>query len=384
MRTESLLFALLRHAACGEELNEQMISACTPENLEAVYALAQKHDLAHLVAHAVESLTLPECDVLVKLKTAKKRAIYRYARMDYEYEQLCEILEKEQILFLPVKGVIIRTYYPEPWMRTSGDMDILVQEADLKRVTDVLSKQHWFIRGEINHHDVHMQTASGVHLDLHYSIRGNIDNTDAVLDRVWDYCTPAENKQYEYRQTNAFFLYHLLAHTSRHFLSEGCGIRPFLDWWILRQKMTWDAAALQKLCAEAQLETFCQCMTDLSDAWFDGKAHTAVTEKLGQYVVNRNKQTQIYNASLFKQARADQSAHWGSRLFLSYDLLKTTYPILEKHRWLLPVFQIVRWFRKLSDGRIRRFLLQRNTKPSIDAENIAEAKKFLRDIGLDA
>ena len=35
-------------------------------------------------------------------------------------------IKKVQIPFLPLKGSVIRQYYPEPWMRTSCDIDILV------------------------------------------------------------------------------------------------------------------------------------------------------------------------------------------------------------------------------------------------------------------
>ena len=378
-----IMFDLLAQAVLGKRADAEEMLSHPVEISDALYSMAQKHDLAHLVAHAVEGLDIPDCEVLTKLKNAKMRAIYRYARMDYEYERVCNILEDAQIPFVPMKGVITRTYYPEPWMRTSCDIDILVKEADLKRAADILSRHNWFIRGEVNHHDVHMQTASGVHLDLHYSIKGNIDAPDAVLDRVWQYCMPAENKQYEHRQTNEFFIYHLIAHTSRHFLSEGCGVRPFLDIWLLRQKMTWNQETLEKLCKEAGLEVFWMRMLELSDVWFGEKKHTQITQKMEQYILNSDKQTQAYNAVLFNQVRSGQSAHWGSRLFLSYDLLKTTYPILEKHRWLLPVFQVVRWFKKLNDGRIRRIRQKQQVKQAVQTEDLAEAKQLLQEMGLD-
>lgn len=382
METTDLLFSLLRHAVCDEKLNRETVEACTPDTLVAVYALANKHDLAHLVAHALEGVTIPECEALQKLRKAKTMAIFRYARMDYEYEQLCRILENAEIPFVPVKGIVTRAYYPEPWMRTSSDIDILVKETDLKRATDALMLHHWSIHGEINHHDVHMCSAGGIHLDLHHSIKGNIDSTDVVLDRVWEHCILAENKRFEYRQTNAFFLYHLFAHTSRHFLSQECGIRPFLDLWMLRQRMVWDENALQKLCEAANIETFRLRMDELSCVWFGGKKHTQITEKMARCVVEREKQTQYYSASLFQKARANQPGHWGSRLIISYDLLKTTYPILEKHRWLTPLFQAVRWLKKLTDGRIGRMIQQHRIKKSIDTTHIAEAKQFLQDIGL--
>ena len=64
METTVLFFTLLRHAVCGETLNLETIKACSPEKLEEVYALANKHDLVHLVAHALEAAEIPECVAL--------------------------------------------------------------------------------------------------------------------------------------------------------------------------------------------------------------------------------------------------------------------------------------------------------------------------------
>ena len=137
METSEILFALLRHVVCGEALKEETRNACTPEALESVYALAKKQDLAHLVAQAAERLSVPECEVLQKLKKARMGAIYRYVRMDHALEGICRILEAAQIPFVPLKGAVLRQYYPEPWMRTSGDIDILVQEKDFERAVRV-------------------------------------------------------------------------------------------------------------------------------------------------------------------------------------------------------------------------------------------------------
>ena len=49
MEAKDILFALLRTIIYGEAASDELKAACTSENMEAVYALAKKHDLAHLV-----------------------------------------------------------------------------------------------------------------------------------------------------------------------------------------------------------------------------------------------------------------------------------------------------------------------------------------------
>ena len=98
MTAESVLFALLRAAVCGEVLSEEVVAACTPSILSNVYHLASRHDLAHLAAHALENLALSDNDVLKKFKAAKSQAIYRYMRQDFEYHRIGDTLEQENLL----------------------------------------------------------------------------------------------------------------------------------------------------------------------------------------------------------------------------------------------------------------------------------------------
>ena len=68
MDTQSALFSLLRLAVCDDVPTEQLKTACTESMLEAVYALASRHDLAHLVGQAVSKLDLPDSEILSKCK----------------------------------------------------------------------------------------------------------------------------------------------------------------------------------------------------------------------------------------------------------------------------------------------------------------------------
>jgi hypothetical protein len=51
--------------------------------------------------------------------------------MKHEFERICLVLEKAKIPHIPLKGSVLRKLYKEPWLRTSCDIDILVQEETL-------------------------------------------------------------------------------------------------------------------------------------------------------------------------------------------------------------------------------------------------------------
>ena len=383
MKTEHILFALLRLAIYNKAINGNIKAACTPEGLEAVYTLAKKHDLTHLAANALEGMDLPEGETLSKFKTAKMRAIYRYARMDYDYEQLCQTLEAAEIPFIPLKGSILRQYYPEPWMRTSCDIDVLVHEADLDMAVQALVSQGWRAEKKRNYHDLSLYSPNNTHLELHFQLAENMENIDPVLKRVWEHSAPVEGKQYAHRQSNAFFLFHHLAHMSYHFVAGGCGIRPFLDLWIMNNRMEWEESTFRSLLKESRLEQFCESVWMLMNVWFDDQPHTLRTQKMEEYILSGGTYGNLSNKVLLAQARAGSGAKntW-QRIFQPYDQLCMQYPILKKHRYLTPLFQIVRWFRVLTTGRFRHSVQELKLNQSNSSDQVEDAKAFLADVGL--
>lgn len=378
-----ILFDLLTRAVSGGESHGESLLSHPAEIWDALYSMVQKHDLAHLVGHMLEKQDLPSREALSKFRSAKMRAIYRYARMSYEYEQICQTLESAQIPFVPLKGSVLRDYYPEPWMRTSCDIDVLVHEEDLSRAADALTACGWRVDEMRVIHDISLHSASGIHLELHFSLTENMDNIDPLLKRVWDYCSLVPGKQYEYRQSKEYFLFHHLAHMSYHFVAGGCGIRPVLDLWILERMMSFDENALRELLREARLETFYESVSELVKVWFENAPHNARTAKMEAYILNGGTYGSLANRVLVEQARAGSGTKntW-QRIFQPYDQLCSYYPILKKYKFLTPVFQVVRWFRVLMTGRFRHSVQELKINRSNSVDQVEEAKKFLTDIGL--
>ena len=128
----SIFFALLRSAVGGEPLSQAELAACSPERLPALIKLAKLHDLEHLLALGLrQNHQQPEA-----AKAQKKGmflAVLRQQRQEDALKSLCDALEAGKIPFIPLKGSVLRQYYPEPWMRTSCDIDILVKQEDAQR-----------------------------------------------------------------------------------------------------------------------------------------------------------------------------------------------------------------------------------------------------------
>ena len=232
--TIQTLFPLLRSAIRGSRLTEGELEAFSPEALPELLALAEKHDLAHLLAYSLKQNGLiPEGNK--EIETSIFKAVFRYERLNYEYERLCAALEEAKIPFLPLKGSFLRKYYPEPWMRTSCDIDVLVHREELERAIAYLSENLQYVETERATHDVSLYSPQNVHLELHFDLveEGRAKNATDVLSSVWENLSLRAGSAYFYEMSDAFFYFYHIAHMAKHFEDGGCGIRPFLDLWIL-------------------------------------------------------------------------------------------------------------------------------------------------------
>ena len=95
--------------------------------------------MTHIVAVALKKHKLLGHDVISK-KFAKSMysALMRYEAMEHEQNRIYALFEKEKIVFVPLKGSVIRKCYDDPWMRTSCDIDVLVHPEDIERAQKCL------------------------------------------------------------------------------------------------------------------------------------------------------------------------------------------------------------------------------------------------------
>ena len=161
---------LIAYEVCGRELAAQA-PPLSGEELEKLYRLSKAHDLAHLVGDAlIRHDLIRDEEIRAKFQKQTILALFRYEKINHELCRLRAVLNAARIPFIPLKGSVLRQYYPEPWMRTSCDIDILVKKEDLDRAVALLVEEAAYRQQSKNSHDVGLFSESGVHLELHYGL----------------------------------------------------------------------------------------------------------------------------------------------------------------------------------------------------------------------
>lgn len=381
----NMLFALLRSVLSPEELDKGLFEELDEEKLEILYKISKKHDIAHLVGTALDKAgLLSGSDVSKKFAKQQFISVYRYENLKYELDRICATLEEANIPYIPLKGSVIRDLYPEPWMRTSCDIDVLVHEEDLDRAVSALVDALGYRAEEKReYHDISLFSESGIHLELHFNIKEKIEELDRVLERVWEYATPIEEGAQRHELSKEFFVYHTVAHASYHFIRGGCGIRPFLDLWLLNSKWDYDRQAVLDLCEASEIQCFFPAAETLSEVWFTGKEHNELTERMERYLLVGGAYGVRESVIATKQrVHGGKLGYARSIVFASYEQLRLKYPSL-KCKALTPIYQVRRWVDALLQRRAAGSIQRLKTNARLDKEKVNEIGSLMDELNLN-
>lgn len=305
-----------------------------------VLALAKRHQMEHIVSHAL-------------LKNGQKeyakplhQSIWMSEQQGFVLDQVRGAFNGREIPFIPLKGAVLRGLYPEGWMRNSCDIDVLVRESDLASAEAALTGLGYVKSNGKTAHDITF-TAGAVCLELHYTLieEYRLPQIAAVLDRVWDYSYLVHD--YEYAMADEMFYFYHIAHMVKHFENGGCGVRSFVDLWMLDHWMAFDCQKREDLLLQGGILTFAQAAERLAEHWFSGGDATGL-DTMEQFVFTGGAYgTTVNGVTVKKVLRGGRWRHILSRLFVPYAQLKRYYPVLQKHPYLLPVYEVVRWVQAL-------------------------------------
>lgn len=377
------MMSLIRSQICGDQASV-IEKKPAEEEITEMCRFSSKHDLLHLLVLGLKQNNIVPNESFDLDKYILK-ALYRYEKLNYEYDNLCSTLECAKIPFLPLKGSIMRRYYPEPWMRTSCDIDILIHEQDAEKAKSILVSEHNYTYHGKGSHDLSFFTPANVHIELHYDLveDGVANKSSEVLKSVWDTAVLQEKSEYHYEMPDEMFYFYHIAHMAKHFEGGGCGIRPFIDLWLLDNLDTADCRRRNELLEQGDLLKFANSARKLSRVWFGGEEHDSVSEQIQEYIftggVYGNSQNRI---AVQQQKKGGRIKYALSKIFIPYDVIKFHYPVLQKHRYLTPFMQVRRWCKLIFCGHLKRSVKELKYNNSITDTEAKNIQNFLYSIGL--
>ena len=153
-----------------------------------------------------------------------------------EHKALHRLLTQNGIVYVFIKGCASALFYPDPLLRTMGDVDLLVRESDIEKTVTLLVENGYIKDDADDDGDGHISfhnLKTHVHVELHRRILGIPENAvgeklKPLFDDIFDKAI-LENGEY-LRPCDFHHGLILLLHTAQHLTREGVGLRHLCDW----------------------------------------------------------------------------------------------------------------------------------------------------------
>ena len=371
----TLLCAVLNH----KKLENSVIQSLSNDVMIPLCRLAKKHDLSHVISEILYQNKIEvDDDLRLRLQQQHYVSVCRCEQIKYAHAQICKVFEDAQIDYIPLKGAVLRAYYPVESMRTSCDIDILIHEQDIGRAISKL-QQNGYECGVRNFHDVSLFAPNKIHLELHFNVLEKRKNLDKILENAWHYTVKTE-KANQYAFTDEFFVFHTFAHMAYHFIRGGCGIRSLMDIWIMEHKMGLTYLQAETLLKQADIYRFAQEMSRISQLCFSENQTDEFADAVLDYILVGGVYGSTKNYMVVKKVKANNTfGYMLSRLFLPMDGMKSSYPVLNKVPILLPFCWVARWFGMLFGGKLNNAVNELSRTCSISESQMQRIRDiFLR------
>ena len=377
------MMSLLQSEVTNNPVDKGIFAGMLEEEWCELTALSRKHDVAHLVCEALVASNV-ELDAEFRQNCEKIafKAAWRTKYMIANQNNIEELFQQNSIPFILLKGSVMRNYYPREWRRTSCDIDILVRKEDFALAKQLLLAQSGYEKYSQTDHDVSFWSDQKILIELHHSVSYTDDANDSFTDDFWNDAKPVDNTV-EYTVPDAMFYCSHINHMAKHVVYGGCGVRPFLDLWILDNFSNVDLQARTMLLEEYGLMKFANAASELCQVWYEGKDESDTTALLSEYILNGGAYGSKENMTAVGTVKKKSSFRYIiSRFWLPYEQLCCMYPSLEGKRFLQPFYEFRRILRIVNPKTFRRGVAEMKYSKSLSLEERMRTAEMLLQLGL--
>jgi hypothetical protein len=349
------------------------------ENRKELFRMSAKHFIDALVGTTLKraGVVLPKYWEERMVKAVRKVLLF-----DVERKKLCAWMDRERIWYLPLKGIILKEYYPSIGMRQMSDNDILFDADAWERVEKHMLSEGYETESVGNgNHDVY-QKAPVYNFEMHRSLygKGHDERWVEYYSDIKDCLIPdrADDRCYGYHMSDEDFYIYITSHAYKHYSGSGTGLRTLLDFYayLNAKEDSLDFDYIRTACKKLGIDDFEQhnCIlcrkvfapqqTYNQDS-FEQSLSADELEMLQYYLssgVYGTFERMVANR-MEKQTKADGKKnlsklnYYRHRVFPGMELYEN-YPLLVKHRFLIPAYWFYRIVRMLFSRERRDYMLR--------------------------
>ena len=202
-----------------------------------------KQQAVFSIAFAYLESVMPESDAYRKYYKENSAKLISDIRNYHSHNRIHEILDQNGVTYVILKGQAAARYYPNPMLRTMGDVDFLINKEDRDLVDRLLQEDGYSKLDHAEEHDFHWAyKKETAHAELHWDVPGIPASHETIIRSYL--ADIFEKRQLETTVNGTFYVpsdFHhgivLLLHTINHIPTTGVGMRHLLDWLVFTESI---------------------------------------------------------------------------------------------------------------------------------------------------
>ena len=318
-------------------------------NISFFARLSKHHSLSAFFFKAVESTKAQiEEEYFRKLEETYFFNVRKVAMFAKERKDLYQYLNNFDIDFLPLKGIIIKDYYPDENTREFADNDILFDETRDALVKNFFVERHYEVESfKKTNHDVYLKKPC-YNFEMHRALFGETGDNDKVVAYFKDYLNKAPIKEgKEHYLSNEDFYIYFTAHSYKHYHVSGCGIRTLIDYYLYLKNTKLDFEYINQELEKIDLLDFSNEIKSLAFKVFDNEPLNEDEEEMLLFIASSGTYGTLEHSVAKGVKEKGKFGYFMQRVFPPYSFYKTAYPWAYKVPILIPFAWIARFFRVL-------------------------------------
>ena len=316
--------------------------------LSFFYKLSKYHSLRAMLYQAVTATKAQvDPEQVKKLEEYYLTNVRKSALFDKERKELFNYLNEHEIDYLPLKGIILKDYYPDPYIREFADNDILFKGGD-ELIKEFFTKRDYEVElFKKSNHDVYLKKPF-FNFEMHRALFAEMEDNEKFVSYYQNpfEITLVKEGHEHYLKDEDFYIY-FTAHTYKHYRNSGCGIRTLVDYYLFLKKTNLDFDYINQELAKLDLLDFSNQMINLSKKAFEEEPLTNEEEEMLLYIASSGTYGTLEHSVEKGVKKKGKFGYTMSRLFPPYSFYKSAYPWAYKCPILIPIAWLCRFFRIL-------------------------------------
>lgn len=254
-------------------------------NLDHLYQSAGKHMLSSMTGQILRSAGITSSDFTKAIALSERKTIV----LDDEYKKITSEFESSQIWYMPLKGHILKEYYPGFAMREMSDVDILYDSSHAEDSKKIMENLGYEVKsfGDKNDDDYIKKPVSN--FELHRNLFKKVEQK-----RFYEYYKDAKDRLlvkdddnlYGYHFKPEDFYIYMIAHEHKHFNYSGTGLRSLLDTYLFLKNNKMDMEYVSEETDKLGISDFEKKNRALATDLFNGAELSNEEQAMLEYIIS--------------------------------------------------------------------------------------------------